>query len=58
MNIVVIMHVDIIKVLLFLPMNILQCAAGIIFPIIKDEGVRQMFFPATLPAFYRSPPAR
>ncbi|GER36390.1 squalene monooxygenase [Striga asiatica] len=31
-------------------------ASGIIFPIIKAEGVRQMFFPATLPAYYRAPP--
>ena len=34
----------------------LQSASGIIFPIIKAEGVRQMFFPATVPAYYRSPP--
>ncbi|KAK7311398.1 hypothetical protein RJT34_09519 [Clitoria ternatea] len=33
-------------------------ACGIILPIIKAEGVRQMFFPATLPAYYRTPPAR
>ncbi|KAB2603731.1 squalene monooxygenase-like [Pyrus ussuriensis x Pyrus communis] len=26
-------------------------ASGIIFPIIKDEGVRQMFFPATIPGY-------
>ncbi|TYH45012.1 hypothetical protein ES332_D11G235400v1 [Gossypium tomentosum] len=31
-------------------------ASGIIFPIIKAEGVRQMFFPATVPAVYRAPP--
>ncbi|KAL5561105.1 hypothetical protein UlMin_030852 [Ulmus minor] len=31
-------------------------AAGIIFPIIKSEGVRQMFFPITVPAYYRAPP--
>uniref|UniRef100_A0A0D9VRK1 Squalene monooxygenase n=1 Tax=Leersia perrieri TaxID=77586 RepID=A0A0D9VRK1_9ORYZ len=31
-------------------------ACGIIFPIIKAEGVRQMFFPATVPAYYRAPP--
>ncbi|CAI0393533.1 unnamed protein product, partial [Linum tenue] len=30
-------------------------ASGIIFPIIKAEGVRQMFFPATVPAYYRAP---
>jgi hypothetical protein len=33
----------------------LQGACGIIFPIIKAEGVRQMFFPATVPAYYRAP---
>uniref|UniRef100_A0A0E0NS09 Squalene monooxygenase n=1 Tax=Oryza rufipogon TaxID=4529 RepID=A0A0E0NS09_ORYRU len=32
-------------------------ACGIIFPIIKAEGVRQMFFPATVPAYYRAPPS-
>ncbi|KAI4337091.1 hypothetical protein L6164_015545 [Bauhinia variegata] len=33
-------------------------ASGIIFPIIKAEGVRQMFFPATVPAYYRTPPTK
>ncbi|GAV57995.1 SE domain-containing protein/NAD_binding_8 domain-containing protein [Cephalotus follicularis] len=33
-------------------------ASGIIFPIIKAEGVRQMFFPVTVPAYYRSPPVK
>nr|AGI19257.1 squalene epoxidase [Panax notoginseng]AGS79227.1 squalene epoxidase [Panax notoginseng] len=33
-------------------------ASGIIFPIIKSEGLRQMFFPATVPAYYRAPPIR
>lgn len=31
-------------------------ASGIIFPIIKAEGVRQMFFPVMVPAYYRAPP--
>ncbi|KAF9668188.1 hypothetical protein SADUNF_Sadunf15G0103300 [Salix dunnii] len=31
-------------------------ASGIIFPIIKGEGVRQMFFPVMVPAYHRSPP--
>ncbi|XP_059644820.1 squalene monooxygenase SE1-like [Cornus florida] len=31
-------------------------ASGIIFPIIEAEGVRQVFFPATIPAYYRAPP--
>ncbi|CAL9074711.1 unnamed protein product [Musa textilis] len=32
-------------------------ASGIVLPLIKAEGVRQMFFPATVPAYYRTPPA-
>ncbi|XP_010248320.1 PREDICTED: squalene monooxygenase-like [Nelumbo nucifera] len=37
--------------------RLISGASGIIFPIIKAEGVRQMFFPVTVPAYYRSPPA-
>ncbi|GER37468.1 squalene monooxygenase [Striga asiatica] len=37
--------------------RLVSSASGIIFPIIKAEGVRQMFFPATVPAYYRAPPA-
>ena len=39
---------------------VLQSASGIIFPIIKAEGVRQMFFPATVPAYHRAraPPVK
>ncbi|KAL5753191.1 hypothetical protein ACOSQ2_023698 [Xanthoceras sorbifolium] len=36
--------------------RLISSASGIIFPIIKAEGVRQMFFPATVPAIYRPPP--
>nr|AFK47930.1 unknown [Lotus japonicus] len=36
--------------------RLISGAAGIIFPIIKAEGVRQMFFPAMVPAYYRVPP--
>nr|AGC82087.1 squalene epoxidase 1 protein [Azadirachta indica] len=36
--------------------RLISSASGIIFPIIKAEGVRQMFFPATIPAIYRAPP--
>ncbi|KAG7020623.1 hypothetical protein SDJN02_17309, partial [Cucurbita argyrosperma subsp. argyrosperma] len=36
--------------------RLIYSASGIILPIIKAEGVRQMFFPATVPAYYRSPP--
>lgn len=38
--------------------RIISGASGIIFPIIKAEGVRQMFFPATVPAYYRAPPVK
>lgn len=31
----------------------LQNAYGIIFPIVRSEGVRQMFFPITIPAYNR-----
>lgn len=36
--------------------RLISGASGIIFPIIKAEGIRQMFFPVTMPAYYRSPP--
>lgn len=36
--------------------RLISGASGIIFPIIKAEGVRQMFFPATVPAYHRAPP--
>ncbi|KAJ6761552.1 SQUALENE MONOOXYGENASE [Salix koriyanagi] len=32
--------------------------SGIIFPILKAEGIRATFFPATMPAYYRTPPAQ
>lgn len=35
--------------------RLLSGASGIIFPIIRAEGVRQMFFPITVPAYYRVP---
>ncbi|MFQ6648793.1 hypothetical protein Gotur_021825, partial [Gossypium turneri] len=31
-------------------------SSNIIFPIIHSEGIRQMFFPLTVPAYYRTPP--
>ncbi|XP_066314010.1 squalene monooxygenase SE1-like [Miscanthus floridulus] len=37
--------------------RLISGACGIILPIIKAEGVRQMFFPASVPAYYRAPPA-
>lgn len=37
--------------------RLLRGAANIIFPIIKAEGVRQMFFPNMVPAYYKAPPA-
>ncbi|XP_059653117.1 squalene monooxygenase SE1-like [Cornus florida] len=36
--------------------RLISGASGIIFPIIRAEGVRQMFFPGTVPAYYRAPP--
>ncbi|ESQ46200.1 hypothetical protein EUTSA_v10000099mg [Eutrema salsugineum] len=36
--------------------RVISSASGIIFPIIKAEGVRQMFFPRTISAIYRPPP--
>ncbi|XP_020535089.1 squalene epoxidase 3 isoform X1 [Jatropha curcas] len=36
--------------------RLIQAASGIIFPIMKAEGVRQMFFPLTVTAYYRAPP--
>ncbi|CAI9104189.1 OLC1v1002817C1 [Oldenlandia corymbosa var. corymbosa] len=40
---------------MWLGARLLSGASGIIFPIIRAEGVRQMFFPATIPAYYRAP---
>ncbi|KAG6738326.1 hypothetical protein POTOM_057938 [Populus tomentosa] len=31
---------------------------GIIFPILKAEGIRATFFPVTMPAYYRTPPVQ
>nr|ADC32655.1 squalene epoxidase [Aralia elata] len=41
---------------MWLGARLISGASGIIFPIIKSEGLRQMFFPATVPAYYRAPP--
>ncbi|XP_068654909.1 squalene epoxidase 3-like [Aristolochia californica] len=41
---------------LWIGARLISGASNIIFPIIKAEGVRQMFFPATVPAYYRAPP--
>ncbi|KAK6939757.1 Squalene epoxidase [Dillenia turbinata] len=38
--------------------RLISGASGIIFPIMRAEGFRQMFFPATVPAYYRAPPVR
>ncbi|CAJ1973495.1 unnamed protein product [Sphenostylis stenocarpa] len=42
---------------IWIGLRLISSASGIIMPIIKAEGVRQMFFPATVPAYYRNPPA-
>ncbi|KEH35856.1 putative squalene monooxygenase [Medicago truncatula] len=41
---------------LWIGIRLIASASGIILPIIKAEGIRQMFFPATVPAYYRAPP--
>ncbi|XAR73023.1 squalene monooxygenase [Bertholletia excelsa] len=41
---------------MWLGARLISGASGIIFPIIMSEGVRQMFFPAMVPAYYRDPP--
>ncbi|XP_021767667.1 squalene monooxygenase-like [Chenopodium quinoa] len=41
---------------LWIGARLISGASGIIFPIIKAEGVRKMFFPAIVPAYYRVPP--
>ncbi|KAK1323961.1 hypothetical protein QJS10_CPA02g00060 [Acorus calamus] len=41
---------------LWIGARLISSASSIIFPIIRAEGVRQMFFPATVPAYYRAPP--
>ncbi|GMN35915.1 hypothetical protein TIFTF001_005619 [Ficus carica] len=38
--------------------RLISSASGIIFPIIRAEGFRQMFFPVTVPAYYRAPPSK
>lgn len=43
---------------LWLGARLISGASGIIFPIIKAEGVRKMFFPAIVPAYYRTPPVK
>ncbi|CAN6455293.1 unnamed protein product [Victoria cruziana] len=43
---------------LWIGARLISGAANIIFPIIKAEGVRQMFFPKTIFAYYRNPPVR
>ncbi|KAL5556747.1 hypothetical protein UlMin_038983 [Ulmus minor] len=43
---------------MWIGVRLISSASGIIFPIIKAEGLRQMFFPATIPAYYRAPPLK
>uniref|UniRef100_A0A7N0TN51 Squalene monooxygenase n=1 Tax=Kalanchoe fedtschenkoi TaxID=63787 RepID=A0A7N0TN51_KALFE len=42
---------------IWLSARLLRAALSIIFPIMSGEGLRQMFLPATIPAYHRSPPA-
>ncbi|KAI5082210.1 hypothetical protein GOP47_0001953 [Adiantum capillus-veneris] len=43
---------------LWLGTRLIVGAGNIILPIIRAEGVRQMFFPNTVPAYYRAPPSK
>ncbi|XP_057784402.1 squalene epoxidase 3-like isoform X2 [Salvia miltiorrhiza] len=43
---------------LWIGARLIWAASGIIFPIIKAEGFRQMFFPAMIPAYFRAPPIK
>ncbi|KAK9061916.1 hypothetical protein SSX86_019100 [Deinandra increscens subsp. villosa] len=43
---------------LWIGVRLILGASGIIFPIIKAEGVRQMFFPASVAAYHRAPPKK
>ncbi|XP_073310116.1 squalene monooxygenase SE1-like isoform X1 [Primulina huaijiensis] len=43
---------------LWMGVRLILGASSIILPIVKAEGVRQMFFPATVPAYYRAAPAK
>ncbi|KAE8727273.1 Squalene epoxidase 2 [Hibiscus syriacus] len=38
--------------------KLLWVASSVLFPFIWSEGVRQMFFPLTVPAYYRTPPGK
>lgn len=38
--------------------KLILVGSGIIFPILKAEGIRATFFPATKPAYYRTPPVQ
>ncbi|KAF3434584.1 hypothetical protein FNV43_RR21669 [Rhamnella rubrinervis] len=41
---------------LWIGSRLMLVASGILFPMIKDEGVKQMFFPVTVPAYHRPAP--
>ncbi|KAL5804759.1 hypothetical protein ACOSQ3_031559 [Xanthoceras sorbifolium] len=36
--------------------RLISGASGIIFPIIKAEGIREMFLPGSMPTYYKAPP--
>ncbi|KAL9344493.1 hypothetical protein Peur_062168 [Populus x canadensis] len=38
--------------------KLILVGSGIIFPILKAEGIRATFLPATMPAYYRTPPVQ
>ncbi|KAL3564869.1 hypothetical protein D5086_032915 [Populus alba] len=38
--------------------RLILVGSGIIFPILKAEGITATFFPVTMPAYYRTPPVQ
>ncbi|CAK7330307.1 unnamed protein product [Dovyalis caffra] len=38
--------------------RLISVGLGIVFPILKSEGIRATFFPVTVPAYYRTPPVQ
>ncbi|KAJ6854374.1 squalene monooxygenase SE1-like [Populus alba x Populus x berolinensis] len=43
---------------MFIAAKLILVGSGIIFPMLKAEGIRATFFPATMPAYYRTPPVQ
>ncbi|KAG6737375.1 hypothetical protein POTOM_058891 [Populus tomentosa] len=43
---------------MFIAAKLILVGSGIIFPILKAEGIRATFFLVTMPAYYRTPPVQ